>query len=252
MFFEVVERFEIAIPLSFRDKTLLHRALTHRSFLNEFPDFPTSDNERLEFLGDAVLGFVVGAYLYHRFPEQSEGFLTNIRAALVRRETLAEFARQLNLGQFLLMGHGEVESGGRNRPAILCAAFEALIGALYLDQGQQAVEAFLLPIVEPFLDELQRQPHTKDAKSRLQEYAQSSFQVTPRYQTVHTEGPDHMKLFTVEALVDNQVYGIGRGTSKREAEQEAALNALSRLEEENLTRLSQQAAGEAPTLSVES
>lgn len=232
-----IQAAEQAVGVTFADKTLLRRALTHRSYLNEFPDFPHADNERLEFLGDAVLGFLVAAYLYHRFPEQQEGYLTALRSAVVRRDTLAELARQLNLGYYLLMGHGEVESGGRDRAATLSAAFEALIGALYLDQGLDAVECFLLPIVDPVLEQIQGQSHYKDAKSRLQELAQSSLQLTPHYLTVSAEGPDHKKVFTVHVLLGEEVYGAGVGQSKRKAEQLAAEQALDRLEAEYRQRL---------------
>lgn len=228
---------EQTVGVSFNDKTLLQRALTHRSYLNEFPDFPHADNERLEFLGDAVLGFLVAAYLYHRFPEQQEGYLTALRSVVVRRDTLADLARQLDLGHYLLMGHGEVESGGRDRAATLAAAFEALIGALYLDQGLPAVERFLLPIVDPVLEQIQHQSHYKDAKSRLQELAQSSLQLTPHYQTVSAEGPDHRKVFTVQVLLGDDVYGVGTGQSKRKAEQLAAEQALERLETEYRQKL---------------
>lgn len=234
---EYVQAAEQAIGVPFADKTLLQRALTHRSYLNEFPDFPQTDNERLEFLGDAVLGFLVAAYLYHRFPEQQEGFLTALRSVVVRRDTLADLAQQLNLGHYLLMGHGEVESGGRERAATLSAAFEALIGALYLDQGLPAVEYLLRPLVDTVLEQIQGQSHYKDPKSRLQEAAQSSFQVTPHYQTVNAEGPDHKKVFTVQVLLGGEVYGAGVGHSKRKAEQLAAENALARLEAEYRQRL---------------
>jgi len=234
---DLIAAVEAKTGLVFQDKTLLQRALTHRSYLNEFPDFPLSDNERLEFLGDAVLGFVIGAYLYHRFPEQPEGYLTNMRAALVRRETLADFARRLNLGQYLLMGHGEAESGGRNRPATLCAAFEALTGAVYLDAGLARVDDLLLPLIVPFLDNLQQQADYKDAKSRLQERVQSQRQVTPRYQMVSADGPDHLKEFTVQVFLGDAVYGEGRGSSKRQAEQLAAIQALQQLELEDLDDL---------------
>ncbi len=231
----VIGNCEAKIGVVFRDKTLLHRALTHRSFLNESTDFPLSDNERLEFLGDAVLGFVIGAFLYHRFPEQPEGYLTNMRAALVRRDTLAGFARHLDLGTFLLMGHGEADSGGRHRPATLCAAFEALVGAIYLDSGLAEVERLLMPLIVPFLNELQRQADYRDAKSRLQEFVQSLRQITPRYQTISAEGPDHMKQFTVQVLLADEVYGEGRGSNKRQAEQIAAVQALERLRIEEET-----------------
>lgn len=234
---EHLQAAEQAVGVAFTDKTLLQRALTHRSYLNEFPDFPHADNERLEFLGDAVLGFLVAAYLYHRFPEQQEGYLTALRSVVVRRETLADLARQLNLGHYLLMGHGEVESGGRDRAATLSAAFEALIGALYLDQGLSVVECYLQPIVDSVLEQIQTQSHYKDAKSRLQELAQSSLQLTPHYVTVSADGPDHKKVFTVHVLLGDEVYGAGVGQSKRKAEQLAAEQALDRLEVEYRQRL---------------
>jgi len=226
---ETTRRFESACNLAFQDKTLLRRALTHRSFVNESRDFLQADNERLEFLGDAVLDFVTGEYLYHRFPEMAEGALTSLRSALVRRETLARFATRLSLGDYLLLGRGEADTGGRTRPAILCAGFEALVGALYLDQDLGAVKGLLLPLLEPVLPSLAEAAANKDAKSRLQEWSQSELQTTPRYQTVGEEGPDHAKIFTVQVTLNGQVWGTGSGSSKRRASQEAAANALKNL-----------------------
>jgi ribonuclease-3 len=223
---------EQRLALVFADKSLLQRALTHRSYLNEHPEFPLEDNERLEFLGDAVLDFVTGEYLYHRFPELKEGPLTSLRSALVRRKTLARFARQLDLGHDLLMGHGEAESGGRDRPAILCAAFEALIGALYLDQGLEAVQRFVEPLVRPEATLIVQERSDKDAKSQLQELAQARLHCTPRYTTVAESGPDHAKEFTVQVTIDRQVYGRGAGPSKQQAAQAAAERALERFEAE--------------------
>lgn len=218
-------RFEQASGIHFRDKTLLQRALTHRSYINETRALLQADNERLEFLGDAVLDFLVGEYLYNRYPEMSEGLLTNLRAALVREETLSGFATRLELGQFLLMGRGEVESGGRERPATLCGAFEALIGALYLDQDLEAVKALAFGLIEPVLPEMVKAAAIKDAKSRLQEWSQTVFRLTPRYHTAGANGPDHDKLFTVHVLIDNMVWGIGNGKSKQLASQDAAYRA---------------------------
>jgi ribonuclease-3 len=214
----------------FADKSLLQRALTHRSFLNEHPEFPLEDNERLEFLGDAVLDFVTGEYLYHRFPEMAEGPLTNLRSALVRRETLARFACVFDLGSHLQMGHGEAESGGRERPATLCAAFEAVVGALYLDQGVEAVHALVEPLIGPEVGRTLREHLDKDAKSQLQEQAQGELHRTPRYVTVSESGPDHAKEFTVQVTIDGLVYGQGIGPSKQHAAQAAARDALERLE----------------------
>jgi len=224
-----IDSFESATGLIFHDKSLLLRALTHRSFLNEYPEFPIADNERLEFLGDAVLDFLVGEFVYHRFPEMREGGLTNLRAALVRREALAHFARQMDLGRHLRMGRGEAESGGRERPATLCAAFEALVGALYLDQGLERVKAFLLPFIEPELERVLQEALEKDPKSRLQEWSQAEMQLTPHYRTVAERGPDHAKEFTVEVTIGGVPYGRGVGRSKQAAAQAAAAQALERL-----------------------
>ncbi len=228
---------ETALNLSFSDKALLQRALTHRSYLNENPDYPLEDNERLEFLGDAILDFITGEYLYHRFPEVAEGRLTNLRSALVRTERLAQFSSDLALGDYIFMGRGEEESGGRNRSAILCDAFEALIGAIYLDQGIENTKEFVHQIIEPALQKILSSNAEKDAKSRLQEVAQSYFQLTPTYKTVKEQGPDHAKEFTVEAVIGSKSYGAGTGFSKQNAAQAAAQAALVILKQElGLTR----------------
>jgi ribonuclease-3 len=224
---------EQRLGMAFADKSLLQRALTHRSYLNEHPEFPLEDNERLEFLGDAILDAVTGEYLYHRYPELREGPLTSLRSVLVRRETLARFARQLDLGAHLLMGHGEAGTGGRERPAILCAAFEALVGALYLDQGLEAVQRFVGPLIGPEAAQTLEEHSDKDAKSLLQELAQAQLHHTPRYVTVAESGPDHAKEFTVQAIINRQVYGQGIGFSKQQAAQAAAEQALERFETEH-------------------
>jgi ribonuclease-3 len=221
---------EQKLGIVFRDKSLLQRALTHRSYLNEHPDFPLEDNERLEFLGDAVLDFLTGEYLYHRFPEMREGPLTSLRSVLVRRSTLARFARQWNLGRHLLMGHGEAESGGRNRPATLCAAFEAMTGALYLDQGLESVKDLIEPLIMPEIARTLEERSDKDPKSRLQELAQAQMHHTPRYATVAESGPDHAKEFTVKVTIGGQEFGQGQGASKQQAAQAAARAALPRFE----------------------
>ncbi len=236
---------EPLLGLVFSDKSLLQRALTHRSYINEHPDFCFDDNERLEFLGDAVLDFLTGEYLYHRFPEMREGELTSLRSALVRRETLAHFARQLGLGRYLLMSHGEAESGGRDRPAILCAAFEALTGAIYLDQGLETARRFLEPFIAPEVTRTLQEHLDKDAKSLLQELAQARMQRTPRYVTVAENGPDHAKEFTVQVLIGGEPYGQGVGRSKQQAAQAAAQMALARLQAEVAqNEVDQETAGE--------
>ncbi len=224
-----LSKLEEILGIAFRDKSLLQRALTHRSYINENPDHPLSDNERLEFLGDAVLDFLTAKYLYNRFPEMAEGRLTSLRAALVKRETLAYFAAALNLGPYLLLSRGEAESGGRKRQALLCATFEALVGAILLDQGLQAVEGLVLRCIEPEINHILDEELYKDAKSMLQELTQGELQVTPIYRTIAERGPDHAKEFTIEVLIGDVAYGRGVGHNKQVAEQEAAKVALLRL-----------------------
>ncbi|MCX6032926.1 MAG: ribonuclease III [Chloroflexi bacterium] len=225
-YLEHVKEFAGRNALEFWDWTLLRTALTHRSYLNEHPELDWEDNERLEYLGDAVLDFLLAEYLFHQFPQAPEGELTALRAALVRRETLAQFALEMELGQALFMGHGEVETGGRDRPATLCAGFEALVGAFYLDQGMASVVSLVQPFMARELGAARAEVADKDPKSRLQELAQSAVGVTPRYRTVRAEGPDHAKTFTVEARIGETICGVGEGPSKQIAAQRAAAEAL--------------------------
>ena len=217
-------RRRLGLPIS--DLSLLTRALTHRSYVNENPD-SLQDNERLEFLGDAVLDFTVGAWVFHRFPEMPEGDLTKMRSAIVRNEQLATFARRLDLGRAILLGRGEYSSGGAERDVLLASTFEALIGALYLDAGIEAVDAFVHPMLEDakgfILDEIH------DPKSRLQEWAQAEKMGTPQYVTVGSSGPDHAKMFEVEVRIQGLTYGRGHGSSKNIAARIAAQTALESL-----------------------
>ncbi len=214
---------------SFNDPTLLRRAMTHRSYLNENPNYTLEDNERLEFLGDAILDFVTAEYLYHRFPGEKEGELTSLRSALVRTEMLADFARRIELGVFLYMGKGEEDTGGRERPAILCGAFEAFIGALYLDKGLPAVQQFITPFIEGEIDEILRTKSHHDAKSQFQEIAQGFHKITPKYKTIAEEGPDHAKTFVVAVYLNDTEYGRGKGTNKQRAAQTAAQAAIEKI-----------------------
>jgi ribonuclease-3 len=213
------------LNLQFPNDLLLHRALTHRSYINEYQG-DLNDNERLEFLGDAVLDFLVGVWLYQRFPEMSEGQLTRMRSALVRTEQLAAFASQIDLGAALLLGRGESDSGGRQRPALLCAVFEALVGAIYLDIGLPAVRQFVEPFLESVADLIYTSGKMQDPKSRLQEWAQGLGYGTPNYNTVATTGPDHDKIFEIEVEINGQVYGRGSGHSKQAAAKSAASQVL--------------------------
>lgn len=227
-----LEDFESILGFTFNDKSLLTRALTHRSFLNENPDLPYLDNERLEFLGDAILDFVAAEFLYQHFPEMSEGELTSLRAALVKGETLARFATDLGLPANVLMSRGEEAAGGRARAPLLAGTFEAIIGALYLDQGFERAGQFILRFIEPESETIHHQRLDRDAKSMLQELSQGRFQVTPQYRLAETRGPDHAKEFTIEVVLRDKVYGRGAGRSKQIAEQQAALFAIEALQNE--------------------
>ncbi len=209
----------------FEDESLLRRALTHRSYLNEHPEV-TLDNERLEFLGDAVLAFLIASMLYNRFPEMQEGQLTRLRSSLVRTEQLAVFAQQWELGSVMHLGKGEIKGGGQTRLPLLCDAFEAVIGAIYLDQGITKTREFVEKLFWPVALELVREQALVDAKSFLQEWVQEHFNQTPYYVTTGATGPDHEKLFTVEIRLGDETHGVGTGNTKQAAEQEAAKNAL--------------------------
>lgn len=219
-----------AIDVPFDDISLLGQAFVHRSYVNELAD-PTSviDNERLELLGDSVLSFVVVDELFRRFPDLQEGDLTRLRSALVRREMLAKVARTLRLGEYLLLGKGEEDSGGRDRTATLCDVFEALVGAIYVHHGIPKTRDFIMAVLEPELEYIINNDLSKDAKSRLQEFAQRVYGRTPRYKNEDSFGPDHNKLFVQVVTIHGVRTGIGRGASKQEAEQVAAAMALHRL-----------------------
>jgi ribonuclease-3 len=224
------DEFETILGMSFQQPELLRRALTHRSYVNEI-ETDMADNERLEFLGDAILDFVVGDMLFRRFPDVSEGELTQLRAALVRTDSLAMLAADCQLGDFLLIGKGEENSGGRTRINNLCAVFEAVVGAIYIDSGLDAVRAFAIPRLENLLEYVLEYNLHKDARSMLQERSQAELRFTPIYRLVDAAGPDHEKEFFIEVVVGDIVLGAGVGTSKRSAAQSAARAALQRLEE---------------------
>ncbi|MFQ6101571.1 MAG: ribonuclease III [Anaerolineae bacterium] len=206
----------------FCDSDLLRRALTHPSYVNEHPEDRIGDNQRLEFLGDAVLDFIAGAWVYRHYPDFDEGRMTRLRAALVRAKTLARLARQVGIGEALRLGCGEEEAGGREREANLCDAFEAVVGALYLDGGLAAVQAFIEPLIGPVAEATLAADADLDAKSRLQEWSQAELGITPRYRTIAEKGPDHAKTFEVEVLLGKKAAGRGTGHSKQVAEQAAA------------------------------
>ena len=217
------------LGISFRRESFLEQALVHASYLNENPSFTGSSNERLEFLGDAILNFIVAEELYKEFPEFSEGDLTEIRASLVCRNTLAEIASSLKLGDWLLLGQGEEENGGRARPSNLANAMEALIGAIYLEQGLARVRVFIFRQLKPRLDKIKAGKRTPNYKALVQACVQGQKKTTPVYRLVETAGPDHSKQFTVEILVEGEVVGNGKGKSKKAAENQAARAAWGKL-----------------------
>lgn len=223
-----VKALEDSLGIDFNNPEILREALTHRSYLNE-AEIVSQSNERLEFMGDAVLGLISTDYLFHRFGQLEEGELTNLRSALVRTETLARFAQDINLGQYLFLGRGEEMSKGRQRAGGLACAFEALIAAIYEDQGYEVAREFVMRFLERELDEVVVGRKHKNAKSMLQELVQARMQQTPTYHLIDESGPDHAKSFTVEVRVGNRVLGRGHDRSKRGAEQIAAEKALDRL-----------------------
>ena len=221
---ELLER--LGLPV--KKKYLFARALTHSSYVNESPH-AQEDNERLEFLGDAVLDFLAGAWAYDHFPEMAEGELTRLRSALVRTEQLAAFARDLKFGPALRLGRGELTSGGRDRDTLLCGAFEAFIGALYLETGIEVCSQFIEPMFKSASAQIFARLDLSDAKSRLQEYAQGNKLGTPAYIIVDKSGPEHSRTFEVEVRLNGETLGRGSGSSKSVAEQEAASAALKTL-----------------------
>lgn len=214
---------------SFANPNLLIEALTHRSYLNEHREYAGSHNERLEFLGDAVLELAATDFLFKKFPAKSEGELTSYRAALVNTVALAESAQELGLGEFLLLSKGESRDMGRARDVILADAFEAVIGAIYLDSGYAAAEAFITRNLCSKIDEVIAKRSYQDAKSRFQEIAQEKHSITPAYETLSEVGPDHDKVFTVGVFIGPEEIARGEGSSKQEAERKAAEAGLDKM-----------------------
>lgn len=219
---------EEKIGLSFKNHDRLRTAFVHRSYLNEHKDSKFDHNERLEFLGDAVLELAVTEYLYSNYPNP-EGDLTNWRSALVKGETLAGIARELGLGELLFLSHGEEKSGGRAKGYLLANAFEALVGVIYLEFGYAEASGFIARFLLVHLPEILRTGSHIDAKSRFQEIVQEKAGVTPSYQLLAEAGPDHSKDFTMGAYIEERLVGKGSGNSKQIAEQKAAEDALERL-----------------------
>lgn len=220
---------QLRLSYTFKDEALLELALTHKSYANE--NKMTSHNERMEFLGDAVLGLVISEYLMKTFPDSNEGDLSRFRAAVVSEPALASVARELGLGEFLLLGKGEDQSGGRNKDSLLADCLEALIAAIYLDAGKDAVESLVIRLFEEAMKKNRASGESLDYKTELQEICQERLKQLPEYRVVSETGPDHQKQFEMEVWVKGELSGRGRGKSKKEAEQGAAKEALEKLSE---------------------
>lgn len=223
-----IHELEKKLNVNFKDKNLLIQAFTHSSYVNEHRNAEYKDNERLEFLGDAVLELAVSQYLYSTYKTMPEGDLTRLRAAIVCEPSLDRFAKELDFGKYLLLGRGEAQSGGRERPAILADAFEAFLGALYLDQGFEKVIEFLGSFVFPKI-KTGTFSEGSDYKTQLQEIVQQDKNQTVTYEVMDETGPSHDKKFHVRVLINGNTYGEGVGRSKKEAEQRAAKVALDQL-----------------------
>lgn len=221
-----LSQFENAINVDFNDKKLLRRAFTHRSYLNEHPEEDIKHNERLEFLGDAVLELVVTDYLFSSYPDYPEGDLTAIRAALVNTESISEVAQGLQADDYLRLSKGEAKDTGRGRQFILANTYEAIIGAIYIDKGYGEAADFITETLLDDVDELVKAKSWRDAKSVFQEQAQRHKSITPTYETIEAAGPDHDKVFTVGVYLEDDQIASGKGKSKQEAESAAAKAAL--------------------------
>ncbi len=214
-----------SLGLKFKNSQLLQQAFTHRSYLNENKDVLKS-NETLEFLGDSVLSFIISSYLFLARPDDEEGDLTNLRAYIVKTKSLAEASQRLDLGKYLYMSKGEEASGGRTNTQLMANTYEALVGALFLDQGLDATKEFISKTLLPYFEKEIASGPPKDAKSRLQELVQERTKESPHYRILNTVGPDHAKEFTVGVFIKGKEYGKGRGLSKQTAEEQAAAEAL--------------------------
>lgn len=221
-----LEKLETILGVHFKDKNLLRSAFIHRSYLNEHPEEKLPHNERLEFLGDAVLGIVVSEYIYSQYPQNPEGDLTNFRSSLVNAKSLSQAASSLKIGEYLYLSKGEEATGGRNRQYILANTFEALVGALFLDQGLGASRKFIQKYLLLHLPEIIEKKLYKDFKSLLQEKAQEELSVTPIYKVLEESGPDHAKTFQIGVYIGKKLFANGGGNSKQAAEQQSARKAL--------------------------
>ncbi len=220
---------EKKIKIKFKNKTLLKTALTHRSYLNEHPEEKIEHNERLEFLGDAVLELIITEFLFKKYPNKPEGDLTSFRSALVCTKSLAETSRKLKIGEYLKMSKGEEETGGRDKDYLLANTFEALLGAIYLDKDYKTCTRFVKEHLTPKIQAIVANRLDINSKTKLQEKAQEKLDYTPIYEIIDEKGPDHEKIFTTVVKINDKVFGRGVGKSKQEAEEKSAKQALQKL-----------------------
>ena len=223
-----LEEFAASINVTFKDISLLDRALTHRSYINE-NRHSNKHNERLEFLGDAVLELIVSEFLFIKYPKRPEGELTSFRAATVKTSTLASTSRDLNVGKYLQMSKGEEATGGKDKDYLLANAFESILGSIYIDQGYNSCKKFVSEVLIIKIAEIVEKRLDIDSKTQFQEIAQRNYNTTPTYEVVKEDGPDHDKIFTVNVMVGKKVFGKGSGGSKQRAEDKAATEGLKKL-----------------------
>lgn len=223
---------EKKLGYAFKDKTLLKRALTHKSYTNELKLSPSEHNERIEFLGDAVMELAVSHLLMHVYQDHPEGELSKLRAAIVNEAQLAELAHSIDLGDFLYLGKGEDITGGRQKSSLLSDAYEAVLGAIYLDRGFLKVFSLVKKHFSKLIEKVGEEGFAKDYKTRLQEIVQGRFRTIPKYKMMKAEGPDHSKIFEINLYIQEKLYGVGHGQSKKSAEQDAARQALECLSQE--------------------
>jgi ribonuclease III len=224
------------IGISFREISFLQQAFVHSSFASENPDYPLHNNERLEFLGDAVLNFTSAEKIFHEFPDLPEGKLTELRVSLIREETLALLASELNLGDYLLLGKGEEATGGRSRQTSLADAFEALIGAIFLDQGLDTAKGFIIRQLRTYSEMAANMISNQNFKAKLQEFTQAAYKQLPTYRLVEESGPGHDKNFTIEVSLGDKLLGTGSGKTKKAAEMEAAREGCATLFPDGMTK----------------
>lgn len=223
------------IGVAFNDLDMLNQSLTHTSYAYELNgNNNISQNERLEFLGDVVLSLIVSEYIYQKYPHYMEGDLAKIRAKVVSSPILAKLAKHLNLGHYLLLGKGEEMTGGRTRHSILADTFEAIIGAIYLDLGLETSRSFILTQITEEIEKITSNVYVQDYKTDLQEFTQKKFKLLPIYKVIKREGPEHKRIFEIAVVIKGKIWGVGRGGSKKEAEQKAAFYALQQVESEKV------------------